>query len=41
MERVKRLWGTRWGRFVALYLVSLAMFATSAAIVRLLVGFLF
>ena len=36
-----RLWGTRWGRFVVLYLVSLAMFAAGAAIVRLLVGFLF
>lgn len=41
MERVKRLCGTRWGLFVALYLVSLAMFAAGVAIVRLLVGFLF
>ena len=41
MERVKRLWGTRGGRFVALYLVSLAMFAAGVAIVRLLVGLIF
>ena len=36
-----RLWGTRWGRFVAIYLVTLAMFTAGVAIVRLLVGFLF
>jgi len=29
------------GKFGSAYLVSLAMFATSVAIVRLLVGFLF
>jgi hypothetical protein len=41
MERVKALWATRWGGFIAIYVASLAAFATAVAVLHLLVAVLF
>jgi hypothetical protein len=41
MERVKTSWATRWGGFIAIYLVSLAIFAAGVAVLHLMVAVLF
>jgi hypothetical protein len=41
MERVKALWATRWGGFIAIYLASLASFAAAVAVLHLVVAVLY
>ena len=41
MERVKALWSSRWGGFIAIYLASLAIFAAAVAVLHLVVALLF
>jgi hypothetical protein len=41
MERVKALWATRWGGFIAIYLASVAIIAVGVAVLHLVVAVLY
>jgi hypothetical protein len=40
VERLKRIVATRWSRFIAIYLASLAIFAVIATVLRRIVALL-